>query len=63
MYEISSSEIVPGDIVLLEEGDKVNADCRIIEEANLQTNESVLTGESMPVSKTSKAITIHLSRC
>ena len=49
--KIPSSEIVPGDILTFEPGDKINADCRIIEDKNLQTNEAVLTGESMPVNK------------
>jgi len=49
--KIPSSEIVPGDILIFEPGNKINADCRIIEDKNLQTNEAVLTGESMPVNK------------
>lgn len=48
---ISSKEVVPGDIILFEEGDKVLADCRIIEAENLELNEAVLTGESNPVEK------------
>ena len=48
---INSQEIVPGDIVLFEEGDKVIADCRIIEAGNLEANEAILTGESSPVEK------------
>jgi Ca2+-transporting ATPase len=48
---IPSQNLVPGDIVILEAGDKVNADMRIIKCENLQTNEAVLTGESLPVSK------------
>jgi Ca2+-transporting ATPase len=43
--------LVPGDIVLLEGGDVVTADLRIIESSRLQADESVLTGESLPVSK------------
>lgn len=49
---IYSKKLVPGDIIKLTAGDLVPADCRIIEHVNLQTNESILTGESMPVSKT-----------
>ena len=53
-HEISiySKKLVPGDIIKLTAGDLVPADCRIIDEVNLQANESILTGESLPVSKT-----------
>ncbi len=49
--EIDAENLVPGDIVVLEEGSKVPADCRIISQENLETDESSLTGESHPVSK------------
>lgn len=49
--ELSAKEIVPGDIIVLKEGDKVPADARLIEIINLQTNEASLTGESLPVRK------------
>ena len=55
--EISSKEVVPGDILLLEAGDLVVADGRIMENFSLQVNESALTGESTNVEKTSAAIT------
>ena len=48
---IPAHEIVPGDIVLVEAGDRVPADARIIESVNLQADEAPLTGESVPVSK------------
>ncbi|MCX6801996.1 MAG: cation-translocating P-type ATPase [Candidatus Diapherotrites archaeon] len=59
LQEIDSELVVPGDILVLEQGDKVTADARIIEEANLQTNESALTGESLPVSKIVGALKEH----
>lgn len=48
---ISSDELVPGDIVILEGGSSVPADIRLIEEKNLSINEAVLTGEWLPVKK------------
>ncbi|MBI2017828.1 cation-translocating P-type ATPase [Candidatus Daviesbacteria bacterium] len=49
--EISASEIVPQDVVILEAGDKVPADGKLLESYSLQVNESILTGESLPVIK------------
>jgi Ca2+-transporting ATPase len=54
--EISAVDLVPGDIVLLEAGNYVAADCRVLESAGLQTQEAALTGESLPVRKTSDAL-------
>jgi len=51
-----SEEIVPGDIVLVEAGDYIPADFRLIEAVNLKIEEAALTGESVPVDKTSEAI-------
>ncbi|MFC1613344.1 cation-translocating P-type ATPase [Patescibacteria group bacterium] len=49
--KIDSSELVPGDIIVLSSGDRVPADARIIEANELKINEASLTGESMPVNK------------
>lgn len=53
---IGSAELVPGDLVFLEEGDKVSADGRIVEVNNLLINESALTGESELIEKTDEKI-------
>ncbi len=49
--EIDSKELVPGDLVLLSEGDVVPADIRLIESVGLMVDEAMLTGESLPVEK------------
>jgi len=49
--KVSAQELVPGDIVLLNAGDKVPADMRIISSKNLQISEAALTGESLPAEK------------
>jgi Ca2+-transporting ATPase len=49
--EIDAKELVPGDVALLEVGDRIPADLRLIESLNLRMDESAITGESLPVSK------------
>ena len=51
--QIPAAELVPGDIILLEAGDKVPADARILDCVALQCDEALLTGESLPVDKSS----------
>jgi len=51
MREIPATSLVPGDIVALETGNFLAADCRVLESMNLQTQEAALTGESQPVRK------------
>jgi len=54
---IRARDVVPGDIVLVQVGDRVPADLRILEAANLQADEAPLTGESVPVEKHASPIT------
>jgi Ca2+-transporting ATPase len=51
LKQIPARAVVPGDILLLETGDRVPADARLIELSNLKINEATLTGESMPIDK------------
>ncbi|HVQ74331.1 MAG TPA: cation-translocating P-type ATPase [Candidatus Binatia bacterium] len=53
---IAAAEIVPGDVILVEEGARIPADARLIESTALQTAEAALTGESLPVTKHVEAI-------
>ena len=53
---VPDSDIVPGDILILQEGEKIAADARVIESANLSVAEAALTGESHPVRKTTDAL-------
>src|SRR5499427_5158287 len=53
---IPAEELVPGDIVLLESGDKIPADLRLSDAKNLRTEEAALTGESVPADKSTDAV-------
>lgn len=52
---ILAEELVPGDVVLFAEGERISADCRLVEQAAFRVNQSTLTGESRPVGKNSDA--------
>ncbi|HJC25415.1 MAG TPA: cation-translocating P-type ATPase [Candidatus Eisenbergiella merdavium] len=56
IMEVPSSDVVPGDIAILEAGDYVPADLRLIEAVNLKIDEAALTGESVPVEKEAGAV-------
>jgi len=56
MTEIYSTQLVPGDILIVSEGDKIMADCRILHENMIEVNEAILTGESFPQIKSSIAL-------
>jgi len=56
IVEINASEVVPGDVLLVEAGDRIAADARIVESVSLTVNEAVLTGESEPVEKTVEVV-------
>jgi P-type E1-E2 ATPase len=56
---ISAEKVVPGDIVLVESGDKVPADLRLVNAKNLRTEEAALTGESVPAEKTVDAVSTN----
>lgn len=56
--DVPASEVVPGDILLLEDGDRVAADARVFETVDLYTDESALTGESQPVPVITDAIAL-----
>ncbi len=53
---IDSSELVPGDVIILETGDIIPADVRVVAHKDLTVDESILTGESVPVQKTSETL-------
>ena len=53
---IPAEELVPGDVVLLESGDRIPADLRLVDVKSLRTEEAALTGESVPIDKTTDAV-------
>jgi Ca2+-transporting ATPase len=53
---VPAPQLVPGDVLIIEEGDTIAADARLMESVALQTSEAALTGESMPVAKDTAAI-------
>ena len=54
--KIPSKKLVPGDLIILQTGDRIPADARVVKEFNLKTDESSLTGESVPVKKSTEAL-------
>lgn len=58
---LDAAALVKGDVVLLNEGDKIPADCRILETLSLESDESMLTGESMPIAKVTDKLNGELS--
>ena len=58
-FSIPAEQLVPGDIVTIESGDKIPADLRLLHVKNLRVDESMLTGESLPVEKNQMAVDTH----
>jgi len=59
LKEIAAPGLVPGDVIMLEEGDSVPADARLIESFNIRVDNSALTGESRPIYKTAETVRDH----
>ena len=56
--KVDAADLVPGDVIVLNAGDRVPADARLVKSGNLRTDESALTGESVPVEKASTAVPV-----
>ncbi|MCA9211712.1 MAG: cation-translocating P-type ATPase [Planctomycetales bacterium] len=56
VQEVSARELVPGDIIAMEVGSNIPADCRLLESINLKIQEAALTGESEPISKSTESL-------
>ncbi|KAG0241651.1 Na+ ATPase [Actinomortierella wolfii] len=56
---VPNTQVVPGDVMIFEDGDVIGADCRLFEVFNLETDEALLTGESLPVQKNLDVIKSH----
>ena len=56
IVEVASSDVVPGDVTIMEAGDYIPADVRLIEVVNMKVDEAALTGESVPVEKDANAV-------
>ena len=54
---VDATELVPGDVLLLDEGDRISADARVVEHSELRVDQSSLTGETMPVRKAADPVT------
>jgi potassium/sodium efflux P-type ATPase len=57
--QILTEDLVPGDIILVQEGDKISADARVLDSSDLQVNQSTLTGEANPVRKTHDRLVVN----
>ncbi len=60
--QVDATELVPGDVLLLDEGDRISADARVVEHAELRLDQSSLTGETMPVRKDSEPVRAAANR-
>jgi Ca2+-transporting ATPase len=57
--QVDATELVPGDYILLDEGQKIPADCRLVDVSSLRVDESQLTGESLPIEKTIEPLRVR----